>query len=115
VKQYDEDKAFLKDYYSLVDKIRDIEFARDATKKAIIGKNGRKYDKALVEYKRALSSDRYVAAMKAKIHLKNTMDKINKILGRLDEEKDQAAVSELKAERTRLMKKAKGYLEEMEN
>jgi hypothetical protein len=66
VKQYDEDKAFLKDYYTLVDKIRDIEFARDATKKASIGKNGRKYNKALDEYKRPLSSDRYVAAMKAK-------------------------------------------------
>ena len=49
--------------------------------------------------------------MKAKVHLKATMDKINKILGKLDEEKDQTAVLELKAERTRLMKKAKGYIE----
>ncbi|MDR0661731.1 MAG: hypothetical protein LBG19_13305 [Prevotellaceae bacterium] len=75
-----------------------------------MGKNGRKYDKAPEEYKRPLSSDRYVAAMKAKIRLKNTMDKINKILEKPDEEKDQAVVSELKAERTRSMKKAKGYL-----
>ena len=113
VKQYDEDKAFLKDYYTLTDRIRDIEFARDATKKAIIGKNGQRYDKALEEYKQLISSERYTTAMKAKIHLKTTMDKLNKILGKLDEEKDQNVVLELKAEHTRLMKLAKGYLEEM--
>ncbi|MDR0661653.1 MAG: hypothetical protein LBG19_12900 [Prevotellaceae bacterium] len=79
-----------------------------------MGKKGRKYDKAPEEYKRPLSSDRYVAIMKAKVHLKTTMDRLNKILGRLDEEKDQDVVLELKAERTRLMKQARGYLEEME-
>lgn len=41
------------------------------------------------------------------------MDKIKKILENLDEEKDKAVVLQLKAERTELMKKAKGYLEEM--
>ena len=42
------------------------------------------------------------------------MDKINKILGKLDEEKDPTVVLELKAERTRLMKQAKNYLAKME-
>jgi hypothetical protein len=36
--------------------------------------------------------------------------KLGKILAKLDEEKDQAKALELMAERTRLMKMARGYL-----